>query len=96
MAKRLVNFCLATALAGCGGADPEPMTNPVWNYTADTGPGTWADLSADHALCGTRQQQSPLALANSAVIELDASHVSPLSHPEEIADLILAAAESAP
>lgn len=36
---------------------------PSWSYTADRGPGHWAELSPAYAACGAGQNQSPVDIA---------------------------------
>ncbi|MBB3232989.1 carbonic anhydrase [Halomonas stenophila] len=36
-----------------------------WSYTADRGPGHWAELSPDYAACGAGHNQSPVDIATS-------------------------------
>lgn len=80
MPNRSLTSLVVAALAslvGCSeGFDPEPMIDSAWNYETVTGPHHWSEMSPDYALCNTGRQQSPLDLAEGAVIENDSQAIS--------------------
>ncbi len=61
--RKLVVITVTTLLvvSGC------KATTDSWGYTSEKGPGTWASLSDDYALCGEGKQQSPIDIASSTV-----------------------------
>ena len=52
------------ALVGCADGDAEPSGGEQavrqWDYTGETGPDRWADLSGDYAACTEGERQSPI------------------------------------
>ena len=79
----LLSFlCSLGCLAWACGPAPEPAAEPAmpattahespavhWGYEGDTGPEHWGKLSADFAICGEGQEQSPIDLRDARVVE---------------------------
>lgn len=55
----------AAVLVGCGERGPAHRGRVEWGYSGSSGPGAWASLSAEYAVCDGRQQ-SPVDLAGYA------------------------------
>lgn len=65
----------ATATEETTAADYKPAPGPAeWSYSGETGPESWADLSADYAACDG-QRQSPVDLT--AMESVDLPDLSP-------------------
>ena len=84
----------SAAIAACGGAEsPQVAEEPVahdeephgavhWGYEGAEGPGHWAELSPEFAVCASGREQSPIDLA-------DASEVTGVQFERVIGELIV-------
>ncbi|WP_084655296.1 alpha/beta hydrolase [Nocardia altamirensis] len=70
------------------GAFDTPSGVPAWRHLP-----SWYQVSRDDAALHPLAQQAMAERSGSFVIDLDASHSSPVSHPAAIAELIRVAAE---
>ena len=54
---------MSTLTLGCAGGDEAHDAHAVhWGYGQDDGPGLWASLNVDWAICGNGRAQSPIDL----------------------------------
>jgi pimeloyl-ACP methyl ester carboxylesterase len=67
------------------------VTNPAWKHKP-----TWYMVAADDRSINPIQERMMAKRANAKTVEVKASHVAYMSHPEEAAKLIEEAATSAP
>jgi carbonic anhydrase len=70
---RLVIAVIASlSLASCSRTETasDEDGSAHWGYEADNGPGNWASMDSEWALCAAGLEQSPLDLANASVTEL--------------------------
>lgn len=69
----------------------EPMKNPAWK----TKPSWYVRGTADHAIDPAAQAQMAKRM-KAKVTSVDASHLSPLSKPDEVSNVIMDAAKASP
>jgi carbonic anhydrase len=82
MTKSLLALPCAVMMAACGGgeatsasAEDDDNANSAehhdvhWGYAGEEGPGRWADLSEEYALCRDGAEQSPIDLTGAVAIE---------------------------
>ena len=76
----------ATQRPAAQGAFSEPSGPPAWKSTP-----SWAAVATSDKAAGTDVIRSMAERAGATIIEVDASHVVMVSHPDVVADVIRSA-----